>query len=63
MLIRCGFGPGSLSSPWSWRQENNLCLRSGEKFSLWKAAMDETDLKRLDGFSKAMPAIWQALGS
>ncbi len=32
-----------------------------ERASLWKAVMDETDLKRFDSFSKAMPASCQAL--
>jgi len=34
-----------------------------EGAALWKAVMDEADLERLDRFSKAMPAICQALGS
>ena len=34
-----------------------------KRATIWKAVMDETDLKRLDGFSKAMPASCQALGS
>ena len=32
-----------------------------ERYSLWKAVMDETDLERLDRFSKAMPPSCQAL--